>query len=75
MLATTLISENLFDEVKVVRVFDNPLILRQVVKNNDWIEVGELIEKKDNPTNYQVETKGGSGPALLVFSDAFHSNE
>ncbi len=65
------ITENMFDEISVQRIFNNPLILRNRSVEKK-LTVPQVTFKKINPTKYNVSVKGASQPFWLVFSEAFH---
>ena len=65
-------TENWFDQVKVERIFDNPLILRNLSPEVDANAAPQISWRKINPTKYRVEIKNAQEPFWLVFSEAFH---
>ncbi len=65
-------TENWFDQVRVERIFDNPLILRNLSPEDRVIAIPQVSWQKINPTKYKIEIKNAREPFWLVFSEAFH---
>lgn len=65
-------AENLFDAVRVERVFTNPLTLRRVSESGATIEPPKINFKKISPVKYEVEVEGAEEPFWLIFSESFH---
>ncbi len=66
-------TENLYDNIKIERVFNRPLVLRLAL-GNSLPAIPEVKYQKVAPTRYRVELKGVRGPFLLVLSQAFDQN-
>jgi len=64
---------NLYDDVRVERVFDSPILLRTVISHSNSSEPEPKIEfKKINSTKNMISVKGVTQPYFLIFSEAFH---
>ena len=62
---------NLYDGVKIERVFTNPILLKSSSKEKTK-QLPEIKFTKINPTRYQVEVTHAVEPYLLIFSEAYH---
>lgn len=62
---------NLYDDVKVERVFTNPILLKYSSGQNER-KTPSVSFTKLIPTRYEVEIKGASDPYFLVFSESYH---
>lgn len=62
---------NLFDDVKVERIFTNPILLGL---SSDFPEkkAPALASKKINPARYELQISNATDPYFLVFSESFH---
>lgn len=66
-------TENLFDDVKVQRVFTNPMVLKRVDKKSSLaVNPPKISFKKISSVKYEVEIREAKEPFWLVFSEAFH---
>lgn len=65
-------AESLFDDIKVQRVFDNSMTLKNLSKNRKQESPPQVLFKKISPVKYEVDVHGAKEPYLLVFSEAFH---
>lgn len=63
---------DVLDDVKVQRVFDNPLILKNLSEERQPLSVPQISFKKVSPVKYEVEVVGAEEPFWLIFSEAFH---
>lgn len=62
---------NLYDDVRVERIFTNPILLKSTTSEKIK-QIPDIEFKKINQTKYQVEIKNAIEPYFLVFSEAFH---
>ena len=66
-------SSSLFDDIKVERVFTNPLILRRLGEEAGLTFNPPQVDFHPiSPVKYLVNVRGAQEPYLLVFSEAFH---
>jgi len=62
--------------LKVERIYQPEILLRQKDTGNQILDIGKTIPKitfvKINPTKYRVKVEGATQPYTLVFSESFH---
>jgi len=63
-------AKNLFDKVKVTRIFNNPVVLRFVPQTSSLSQPAVSYQRV-NDTRYKVKIEGATSPYWLVFSYAF----
>jgi len=62
---------NLYDDVKLERLFTNPLLLKGLsLEKNKKLPTIQFT--KINSTRYQVEIKNATEPYFLIFSESYH---
>ena len=66
-------SQALYDNVRMERVFTNPMILKQIKeKEAGLIKIPEINFKKISPVKYEVDVVNAEQPYFLVFSESYH---
>jgi len=67
-------TENLFDDLKVQRIFTNPLILKNLSEKKLLPSPPQISFKKISPVKYEIDVTDAKNPYILVFSESYHPN-
>lgn len=65
-------TQNLFNNVRVDKVFNNPVLLRLISSNTSEEKNINITWKKISSTKYEISVEGAESPYFLIFSEAYH---